>query len=396
LPYLAIFISHKLRQPATILIIILGVLIGPSLLGLVQYNDMIGLIARLGSIFLLFLAGLTTTFGEIYNRRSIAIGIMGGILPFAGGAAVGLLFGFDLAISIFIGATLTATCIGLTTALLREIGKINTETARIMLGAAVVDDVIGLIVLSVAATIPSGISLISIGMTAALAMGFIGAVAVIGSKLMPRLVDSFDRFYGIELPKLTFMLGIGIVFAFAFLAELIGLAAIVGAFLAGVAMSKSLAIRFLQHGGEYLEAIFASIFFVAIGIAVDVSALFTAWALILILSVVAILTKYFGCRLAAKACGVRPKDSSIIGIGMAPRGEVAFIIALYGLSLGILTKEIYSIIVFVSFITTIFALLVLKRMYERPSSDLEKKAEKKPKKPSKSKVRIIVRNSAQA
>lgn len=361
---LAYIISQKIKQPSTILIIIAGVIIGPSLFGLVSYTSNINMIARIGSVFLLFLAGLATTFEEVYNKRSIAVGVTGGILPFVGGALVGFLFGFDLATSIFIGAAITATCLGMTTAVLREIGKINTETAKVMLGAAVVDDVVGLVILSIAITIPTGISVINIGATTAVALIFIVASAFLGLKVIPRFIDRFDRLFGVETPKLTFMLGICIVFIFAFLAEFIGLAAIVGAFLAGACISKSHSARFLHHGGEYLEAVFVPVFLVAIGIAVDVSALFTAWPLILALTMVGILTKFLGCGYAASKCGMKKKDSMIVGIGMAPRGEVAFIIALYGLSLGIITKEIYSAVVFMSFITTVFALVVLKRMYE--------------------------------
>ncbi len=360
----AYIVSQKLRQPASILIIIVGVIIGPSALGLVSYTENINIIARIGSIFLLFLAGLSTTFGEVYNRRSLAVGIVGGLLPFAGGVLVGHFFGFEPAVSIFIGAAITATCLGMTTAVLKEAGKLKTETAKVMLGAAVVDDVIGLIILSLADTFPTGISVTGIASTAAIAIAFIGAVALISSRVMPRFIDRFDNFIGRELPKLTFMLGIGIVFLFAFLAEFIGLAAIVGAFLAGVSMSKSLSARFLHHGGEYLEAIFASIFLIAIGIAVELSAIWTAALFIIVLSAVAIVTKYAGCSYAARKCGMSKKDSSIVGMGMSPRGEVAFIIALNGLTLGIISKEIYSAIVFVSFVTTVVALIALKRLYE--------------------------------
>lgn len=360
---LAYAISYKIRQPASILVILAGVIIGPSFLGIVHYNNYINIIARLGSVFLLFLAGLTTTFSEIYNRRSIYVGVLGGILPFAGGFIVGLLFGFDLATSIFIGATITATCLGLTTALLKEIGKIHTETAKVMFGAAVVDDVVGLIILSVAITVPTGVSVVNIGVVIVSSLVFIMAAAFLGKRIIPNLIDSFDRYIGAELPKLTFMLGIGIVLIFAFLAEFIGLAAIVGAFLAGVSMSKSLSARFLHQGGEYLEAVFVPIFLIAIGVAVEASALLSMWPLILSLSVIGIVTKFAGCGYAASRCGMNKKDSMIVGVGMAPRGEVAFIIALYGLSLGIISKEIYSAVVFVSFITTVFALIALKRMY---------------------------------
>ncbi|MEM5872033.1 MAG: cation:proton antiporter, partial [Candidatus Aenigmatarchaeota archaeon] len=361
----AYIISHKIKQPSSILTILIGVLIGPSFLSLLEYNNTIHIMARVGSVFLLFLAGLTTNFSEIYNKNSLAVGIIGGILPFIGGIIVGLLFGFDLSVSVFIGAAITATCLGLTTAMLKEIGKLNTQTAKVMFGAAVVDDVVGLIMLSLAITITTGLSIINIVVTILLSFGFIVIATILGTRIIPNMIDAFDRSIGIEKPKLTFMLGISIVLVFAWLAEFIGLAAIVGAFLAGVSMSRSLSARFLHHGGEYLEAVFVPIFLIAIGIAVEVSTLFNMLPFIVTLSIVAIITKFFGCGYAAMKCGMNKRESMIVGMGMAPRGEVAFIISLYGLSLGIIGKDIYTAIVFMSFITTIFALTALKRMYEK-------------------------------
>lgn len=362
----AYIISHKLKQPSQIWLILSGILLGPSILGWVSYNETVSALARMGSVFLLFMAGLHTDIKEIYNRKAALVGVAGGVLPFIGGTIIGFAFSLDLVHSIFIGATLVATCIGMTAALLRELGVIKTETARLMLGAAVVDDIVGLLALSFAGSLATGFSLAGIGTTAVVAVGFVTIGGLAGSRFLPSIFDKFDRALRIELPQLTFMLGIGIAFLFAFIADFIGLEAIIGAFIAGVALSRSLATRFLHHGGEFLEAIFASVFFVAIGVAVEISALWTVPALIAALSVVAIVTKLAGCGWAAMRCGLKRRDSLIVGVGMAPRGEVAFIIALHGLAIGLITKEIYSAVVFVSFVTTVVALFALQKLYSVP------------------------------
>ena len=363
----AYFISHKLKQPSQIWLILSGILLGPSLLGWISYNEGVSALARIGSVFLLFMAGLHTDIREIYNRKAFFVGAVGGVLPFIGGTLVGFLFGLDFIHAVFIGATLVATCIGMTAALLREIGVISTPTARLMLGAAVVDDIVGLLALSFASSLAVGFSFANLGLTLIAAVGFVTIGGLAGSKVLPHIFDRFDRSLRVKLPQLTFMLGIGIAFSFAFVANFIGLEAIIGAFIAGVALSRSLATKFLHQGGEFLEAIFATVFFVAIGVAVELSALWTVPLLIIALSSVAILTKFAGCDWAAKRCGFNKKDSAIIGIGMSPRGEVAFIIALHGLALGLISQEIYSAIVFVSFITTVIALFALQKLYsDRP------------------------------
>jgi len=359
---IAYLISHKIKQPANILIIIAGIIIGPSILGLVHYTDAVSIIARTGGIFLLI--GLGVSFTEIFNRRSIIVGISGAFLSFVGGIIVSYFFGFDFLSSMFIGTVITSSCIAMTADVLRRIGRVDTVTSKLILSAAIIDNIIGLIILSSITVFYTGTSVINISVTLAAIIAFIVLVIFTGTRLIPRFIDRFDRYFGIVIPHITFMLGICIVFIFAFIAESIGLLASVGAFLAGVAMSKSLSNRFLQHGGEYIEVIYGAIFFAAIGIATDISVLWLMAPFIVALSFVAILTKFVGCSYAARKFKIKRKYSIIAGIGMAPRGEVAFVIALNGLAVGIVSKQVYSAIVFVSFITTVFALVTLKKLYE--------------------------------
>jgi Kef-type K+ transport system membrane component KefB len=357
-------VSRRFKQPVSIGIIIAGIFIGPSVLGWVSYNDSIGILAQIGAIVLLFLVGLECDFKEIYTKKAFLVGSVGVVLPFIGGFIVSIIFGFDLITSLFVSAALTATSIGITAAVLKEMGKINTETAKLILGAAVIDDVLGLIVLSVVKAVPTGLG-IDILFTIIKAIAFIAFAIIVGEKFVPRMVDRFDL--RARDAKITFMLAMGIAFGYAFIAEWIGLSAVVGAFVAGISLSRSLNVRLFQSGAEYLEAIFTSIFFVSLGIIVNVNALFTSTFLIIVLVIVAIATKIIGCGYVAKKLGYSKKDSLIVGVGMVPRGEIALIIGLYGLLAGIITQEIYSALVFMAFITTLLTPPLLKMLYKNDS-----------------------------
>ncbi len=358
---LGYLVSRKFKQPISIGIIIAGIFIGPSVLGWVNYSDMIGVLAQIGAIVLLFLVGLECDFREIYTKKTFIVGSVGVVAPFAAGFAVSVLFGFNLMTSLFVSAALTATSIGITAAVLKEMGKINTETAKLILGAAVIDDVLGLMLLSVVKAAPTGLG-IEVFLTIIKAVAFIAFAMIFGERLIPKMIDRFDL--RVLEPKITFMLAIGIAFGYSFIAEWIGLSAVVGAFVAGISLSRSLNIRLFQMGSEYLEAIFTSIFFVSLGIIVSVGALFTSAVLIAALVIVAIASKIIGCGYAAKKLGYSKKDSIIVGVGMVPRGEIALIIGLYGLLAGIITKEIYSSLVFVAFITTLITPPLLKKLYK--------------------------------
>ncbi|MBI5061569.1 MAG: cation:proton antiporter [Candidatus Aenigmarchaeota archaeon] len=289
------------------------------------------------------------------------MGSAGVAVPFIIGFAASMLFGFNLVTSLFVSAALTATSIGITAAVLKEMKKIDTETAKLILGAAVIDDVLGLLVLSLVQSVPAGFS-VEIVFTVIKAVLFIGLAFVFGERFIPKMVDRFDL--RVLDPKVTFMLAMCMAFGYAFVAEWIGLSAVVGAFVAGLSLSRSLNVVFFKKGTEYLEVIFTSIFFVSLGIIVNVSALFTSAMLIIALTIIAISTKLVGCGFVARKLGYSKKDSMIVGIGMIPRGEIAFIIGLYGLLAGVITQEIYSALVFMAFITTLITPYLLKRAYK--------------------------------
>jgi len=356
--------SRSIKQPVSIGLILLGIIIGPSVLSLVQYED-VSILAQIGGIILLFLVGLESNFREIYTKNAFKIAIVGVIVPIIGGYIVAVAFGLDTPSALFVAAVLSATSIGITAAVLKEIGKISSETGKLIIGAAVIDDILGLIVLSVVSGVPTGIEISGVVWTTFKAVIFVVVAIFVGDKILSRLVDFFDyHVIGVHSPKTTFMLAMGLAFAYSFIAEYIGLSAIVGAFLAGVSLARSRNVRLFYAGTEYLEAIFTSIFFVSLGIIVSLSEALAIWPFILVLTIVAALTKIVGCGFVAWKLKFSKKDAQIIGVGMMPRGEVALIVGLYGLTLGIISNSIYSAIVFMSFLTTLATPFMLNRLYK--------------------------------
>ena len=220
--------------------------------------------------------------------------------------------------------------------MLKEFGKLQTEAAKAIIGAAVIDDVLSLIALAISTDVVSGtVSAGGIAIVAVKAVAFIVIAGAFGLLVVSRYMERLDKTsFAEKYPEFIFIFAMMMAFLYAMLAEVVGLSAIVGAFIAGVSFegvrlhqSKS-----LKEGAEYLQIIFASIFFVSLGILADFHALTPEIVVFLIaLTIVAIVTKVIGCGIPAKLSGLCTKDALIVGFGMSPRGEVAMIVALIGL-----------------------------------------------------------------
>jgi Kef-type K+ transport system membrane component KefB len=346
--------------------ILVGVLVGPSLLGLITYTDFIESTATLGAIFLLFAVGLQTKLEDISNFTSLLVAIAGVIIPWLGGYFLAIMFNYDTISAIYIGTALTATSVAITAHVLKEMGKLDTSAAKIIIGAAVVDDVLGLLALSITTEfslheITAG-SIMTIVITAFVFL-FLGVF--IGIKVFSRKLEQlYEWSSNRKIPMMAFIGAVTVAFLYSVTAELVGLSGIVGAFIAGVSLNGS-NIKCFKVGASYLEAIFASIFFVSLGILVDVNAASGVLVFVVILTIVAIITKMLGGYLPAKLLGVSHKDSIIVGLGIVPRGEIAMIAALIGLNAGVIGQEIYSSILVMSLLTTIIAPIFLTKMYER-------------------------------
>jgi Kef-type K+ transport system membrane component KefB len=358
-------IAYRINQSAVVGIILAGILVGPSVFGLVTYTDFVSSLAHLGAVVLLFTIGLEFEFKEIVNFKYFIIALVGVIVPWVGGFFLAELFGFNYQASIFIGTALTATSIAITANVLKEMGKLQTPAAKAIIGAAVIDDVLALLALSMSEQITSGtLSFTLILVTAAKAIGFIAAGALIGKLILTRVLLRFDKArIASRYPESIFIFAIMVSFLYAMGAELVGLSAIVGSFLAGVSFSgiKLKSGKIFQEGAEHLRIIFASIFFVSLGVLLDFHAItLNLVYFILALTAIAGLTKIIGCGLPAKLSRMNFKDSLIVGVGMMPRGEVAMIVALIGLNQQLITQDIYAALILMSLLTTVIPPLIFR------------------------------------
>lgn len=358
-------IAYRINQSAVVGIILAGILVGPSLLGLITYTDFVSSLAHLGAVVLLFTIGLEFEIKEITNIKYLLIALTGIIVPWIAGFYLAELFGFDFKASVFIGTALTATSIAITANVLKEMGKLQTKAGKAIIGAAVIDDVLAILALSISAEIVSEtLSLSFVLITAGKAIGFIVVGGLLGRMLVARIMLIIDRTnLADKYPESIFIFAIMVAFLYSMMAELVGLSAIIGSFLAGVSFA-GISLRhgeIFKEGAEHLQIIFASIFFISLGVLMDfhVITLNLIW-FVLALTVVAILTKVIGCGLAAKIQGINLRDSLIIGVGMMPRGEVAMIVALIGLNQKLILQDMYAVIVLMSLITTVIPPLILR------------------------------------
>ena len=364
-------LAYKINQSAVVGIILAGIVVGPSWLGLVTYTDFVATLAHLGAVVLLFTIGLEFNIKDIAKLRYLIIALFGIIVPALGGFFLAGLFGFDFKAAVFIGTAFTATSIAITANVLREMGKLQTETAKAIIGAAVIDDVLALLALSVSEGLVSGeLSAVSVLATAAKAAGFIGIGIILGKTLLKQFLVRLDRaqICG-KYPESIFLFVMMVAFLYAMAAEFVGLSAIVGSFLAGASFAGVKLTRghVFHEGAEHLQIIFASVFFVSLGVIMDLHFVTPAllW-FVVASSAVALLTKFIGCGLPAMLQRMSLRDSMIIGIGMAPRGEVAMIVALIGLSQNMINQGVYSALILMSLITTIIPPLILRNwLYRR-------------------------------
>ncbi|MBI3051255.1 cation:proton antiporter [Candidatus Woesearchaeota archaeon] len=364
-------IASRINQSAVIGEILVGLAIGPSILGLITYTDFVKSVAHLGAVILLFVVGLEFKLKDIFNLKYGIIAAVGVIVPWIGGYFTAKLFGYDFTTAVFVGTALTATSIAITANVLKELGKLQTEAAKAIIGAAVIDDVLSLLALSVAQQLAAGsISAAATGIVVLKSLAFLIAGAILGQLVLNRLVVRMDRSaIARKYPEFVFIFAMSMAFLYAMGAELIGLSAIVGAFIAGVALEGVVPqhSKPFKEGAEYLHIIFAATFFVSLGILADFRAVTPAVILFLaVLTVVAVLTKLIGCYLPARMQKMSHDDSLVVGFGMSPRGEVAMIVALLALNSGLIMQDIYVTIVMMSVLTTLLTPIVLRNwLYSR-------------------------------
>ncbi|MBX9600911.1 MAG: cation:proton antiporter [Bryobacteraceae bacterium] len=356
-------VAHRLGMPPIVGGIIAGIVLGPSALGWVPRSDTLVFLADLGVLFLLFQVGLEVRSSELLKvgRVATVVAILGVVAPFAAGWLIFFFWGFPMIENFFAGTAMVATSIGITAQVLADKGLLDHVASRIILAAAVIDDVLGLIVLALVSSMAKGsVNFLEIGLTAGIAIGFTVIVAKWGSRAMVRLVPSMEsRLVG----EGQFTVAMVLLFALALLAQYAGVAAIIGAFLAGMALSESTSHRVHDFAAGISELL-TPFFLVGIGLSLDLQVFRSADTLILslLVLVVAVLSKLIGCGLGAWRLG--HADAFRIGVGMVPRGEVGLVVAQIGASLGVIEQSVYGVVVFMALATTIVAPPLLNFAYK--------------------------------
>lgn len=357
-------LAARINQSAVIGIIIIGIIIGPSLLGIVEYSDVIRMLAHLGAIVLLFAIGLEFKLKEIYQIKYMVIALVGIIVPWVAGYFLGKLFDYGFQESMFIGVALTATSIAITANVLREMNKLNTSVAKAIIGAAVIDDILSLLALSILIQFAEeSFAVMEILGMVAKAVVFLIAGIFIAPFIKKLFIKLDEQKLAKKFPEFLFITAVMFCFLYASIAEIIGLSAIVGAFLSGAVLGevKLKNSKDLREGAEYLHIIFGAIFFISLGILANLRELtFDIAPFFTILLIVAVLTKVIGCGITSRMTGFNRTESLVIGFGMSPRGEVAMIVGLIGLTSNIISQDLYVSIILMSLITTIITPIVIR------------------------------------
>ncbi len=357
----------RLNQPAIVGEILAGLLVGPSAFGLVEPSEALEVFAELGVVFLLFWVGLETRVSQLaqVGRPALLVGVLGVVLPFAGGFGLGVAAGEETATSVFIGAALVATSVGVTSAVLIELGALATRASRTILAAAVVDDILAMLLLAVAAglAVEGAVDPASIATVVVLAVAFVGFVAFGGTRIArarPQLLSAPRFSESPLLPAVILCLGL------AGFAAHIGLAAIIGAFLAGLIVGETNEQHPVEDEVAPLYAFFPPFFFAFIGIEVELAPFGDPGVLVFLLAVtlLAIVTKVLGAWIGAASLGRR--DAAFVAVGMVPRGEVGIIVAGVGHVAGVIGDELFAVIVAMSIATTLLVPPVLRLLATSP------------------------------
>ncbi len=365
-------LAKKLKAPGVVGEIVAGLLIGPCLLNLVQPSDFINQMAEIGVILIMFSAGLETNLKELKKSGPVAmvIAMVGVFVPLAGGALLYMSvhgfapWGSDTFFeALFIGCIMTATSVGITVEALRELGFLKGRVGQTILSAAIIDDVIGIIVLTFVLGLkdPSSSS-----QEVLIKTGLFLLISLVAGVVIYHIVKKLDALY--PHTRRIPIIGLTLCFIFSYIAEkYFGIADITGAYVAGIILCNI-------HDAEYIDRkvsinsymIFAPVFFVGIGLKTDFSKLDPAMLMFSLAFVaVALLTKVIGCGLAAKCLKFKWSESLKIGVGMMTRGEVALIITNKGLNLGIIDSSYFTAVILLIIVSSLSVPILLKVLYSK-------------------------------
>jgi Kef-type K+ transport system membrane component KefB len=364
------WLCQRIGVPPVLGQLIVGVLGGSSLLGWVRPDALLGSLSGLGVILLMFIAGMETDMKQMrqVGVASLVSASMGVVLPFIVGTVFAYALGYTLPVSLFLGTLLTATSVSISAQTLKDLGKLRTKEGTTILGAAVIDDILGLVVLSL-------ILAFMLGQNPAWAiikmLGYFLIAYLLGHFGFPLLSRWLPRLLALEA-RVGLILALVLLYAWSAV-SLGNVATITGAYIAGMLVGRTEMREWVHDGASKLGySFFIPIFFVYIGIEADFhSVLHIPLLFLLSLLGIAIATKILGCGSGALLCRFRPQEALTVGVGMVSRGEVALITATIGLQAGLITPSLFSVVILIALVTTLVTPLLLKLVYQIRSPRLK-------------------------
>lgn len=366
-------VTKRFKLPQVVGALMAGLILGPACFGVLEETDFIKCVSELGVIVLMFCAGLEADIKELAKagKTSFVIAVLGVVVPLAAGFGIACAFNTENELgtslflqNMFIGVILTATSVSITVETLKELGKLSTKSGNAILGAAIIDDILGIIALTIITS--SADSSVKIWVVLLKILAFFVFAIAIGVAFH----FVFNKWSGRSKNDLRRYVIIGFVFCLVMsycAEEFFGVADITGAFVAGLALSNGPRATYLTNRFETLSYMLLSpVFFASIGLKVVLSSMdYTIIIFAVLLLIIAVATKVVGCGLGAKVCGMKNKDALRVGVGMVSRGEVALIVASKGAAVGLMSAKFFPPIVIMVVATTIMTPVLLKLVYKK-------------------------------
>lgn len=361
-------LARRFQMPAVIGQIAVGILLGPAVLNIVHSTEVISFLSEIGVILLMFMAGLESDLKLLkkYFKPSLSVAICGVIMPMVVFVIAGKFANLTNEHASFLAITFAATSVSITVEVLQEMKRMNSKEGTTVLGAAVVDDILAVLILSVFVTLTKdggGSESLPLQWSLLIQLAYFVAVYLFVKWLAPWVMRLGNLMLVNSAPTI---LSLAVCLAMAYLADLVGLSAVVGAFFAGIAVGQTGVSKEIERTVTPIGyAFFIPIFFVSIGLEMTFSSLRDQWLLIIILTILAVITKLYGGAIGAKVAGFSWHSGLAVGAGMISRGEMALIIAQIGLSARILTESQYSDLVIVIVLSTLIAPLMLRYYFKK-------------------------------
>lgn len=360
-------LSVMIGQPSVLGKLLAGIVVGPAVLGWIEPTEFIDHFAEIGVLLLMFIAGLETDLEQLKQnwKSAVAVAFGGIILPLIGGYGLSIALGLTQAESLYMGLLLCATSVSISVQALKEMNQLSSREGTTILGAAVVDDIVVVILLAIMMSfLGNGGAEVSIPLLIGKKVVFFAVIAAASIWLVPLVMKLASK---LKVTEAVMSGAIAICLGFAYFAEWLGVAGIIGSFAAGIAISQTKFRTEVEHRVEPITyTLFVPVFFVSIGLNITFDGLGEQVWFMVLLSIIAILTKLIGCGFGARVTGFSTSSSLIIGAGMISRGEVALILAASGLASGLLPQQYFTSVILVVIVTTLVTPPLLKLLFSTP------------------------------